>query len=342
MKYSLMIMSVLIYILLTNVSIARDQIRITGSSTVHPFSTEVSDHFGKDFSYKKPIVQSTGTGGGMKTFCAGIGEEHPDIVNASRRISQQESELCRQNGVYHLIEVHIGYDGIVFANSKRSPKFNFTLKDIYTALADQVPSPYHVGNIVKNHKSRWSKVNTNLPDKHIWVIGPPKTSGTRDAFEKLIMEPGCSEYRIMRVMKNKDISQYNQTCHTIRQDGAYIESGEDDERIVSELSINKSAIGIFGYGFLSRNQDTLQGSSINGIKPHFDNIANGSYPGHRPLFVYVKKQHLDLVDGIREYIGEFISSRAIGEKGYLVESGLIPLNEKDRQKMVRRVQKALR
>ncbi|PCJ39268.1 MAG: phosphate ABC transporter substrate-binding protein [Alphaproteobacteria bacterium] len=311
-------------------AVARDQIRMVGSSTVYPFATAVSEEFGKKTKFKTPVVESTGSGGGLKLFCEGVGEKYPDITNASRAIKPSEIKRCAKNGVTEIVQVKIGFDGIVFANSKKAKKVALSLRDIWTALAAKVPVN---GEMVANPNKYWSDVNTNLPHIKIEVLGPPPTSGTRDAFAELAMEGGCKTYPDIKAMKKKNKKQYKIICHTIREDGAYIEAGENDNLIVGKLKANPDAFGVFGYSFLDQNSDVIQGSIIKGKEPTFENISNGSYPISRSLYFYVKKAHVDKTPGIREYLAEFTSDNAMGEYGYLTEKGLIPMPAADLKKM---------
>ena len=313
---------------LSGVAQARDQIKIVGSSTVYPFATVVAEKFGKSWSFKTPVVESTGSGGGFKLFCAGIGERHPDITNASRRIKASEIKRCAANGITDIIEVKVGYDGIVLANSKKAKILNLSLRDVFLALAKDVPTAD--GKTQPNPYKTWNNVNASLPATKIEVMGPPPTSGTRDAFVELAMENGCKTFKWIKAMKKVNKKAYKSLCHTIREDGAYIEAGENDNLIVQKLHANPKALGIFGYSFLDQNADKVQGSRINGKSPTFENIADGKYPVSRPLFFYVKKDHLHVVPGIREYMAEFTSDNAWGEEGYLAEKGLIPMSDKER------------
>ena len=303
---------------------ARDQIRIVGSSTVYPFATTVAEQFGKTTSFKTPVIESTGSGGGFKLFCAGVGVEHPDITNASRAIKKSEIETCKKNGVTAVTEVKVGYDGIVIANSKAAPQMKISRDKIFLALAKQVPVN---GKLVDNPYKKWSDIDKSLPDIKIEVLGPPPTSGTRDAFAELAMEEGCSE-----IKGAKEIGLKGKACHVIREDGAYIEAGENDVLIVRKLEANKDAFGIFGFSFLDQNADKIQGAVVAGTQPTFDNIANGSYPLSRPLFFYVKGAHVGTIPGIKEYIAEFTSEKAWGPDGYLSDKGLVPMPDAERKK----------
>lgn len=310
----------------------RDYIFIVGSSTVYPFSTVVAEQFGKKFrKFKTPKIESTGTGGGFKLFCGGLGINHPDISNASRAIKDSEVEQCVKNGVTDIVEVKIGYDGIAVANSIQAQKLNLTLKDLFLALAKEVPDPAKPGQLIANPYKTWKEVNPTLPDQKIEVLGPPPTSGTRDAFDELAMEGGCKTIASIKAMKDTDKNAYKRVCQSLREDGAYIEAGENDNLIVQKLAANPSAVGIFGYSFLDQNADKIQGSTVGGTDPTVKTIANGSYPLSRPLFIYVKKQHVGVIPGIKEFVKEFTSDAAWGDEGYLGEKGLIPLPSDERK-----------
>jgi len=315
---------------LTNAAEARDQIRIVGSSTVFPFATAVAEEFGKTTGNKTPVVESTGSGGGLKLFCAGVGVAHPDVTNASRRIKSSEVERCAENGVTGITEVMIGYDGIVLANSKASDPFSITLQQLFLALAKDVPQD---GAMVPNANQSWSDIDASLPAEKIEVLGPPPTSGTRDAFVELAMEGGCKTFPDIKALKKQDKAQYKTICHSIREDGAFVEAGENDNLIVQKLKANPSALGIFGYSFLEQNRDKVQGSLINGVEPDFDTIADGSYPVSRSMYFYVKKAHVGVIPGIEEYIATFTDEDAWGPYGYLADKGLIPLPDADRDSM---------
>ncbi|MBC6441775.1 MAG: PstS family phosphate ABC transporter substrate-binding protein [Rhodobacteraceae bacterium] len=308
---------------------ARDQIKIVGSSTVFPFSATVAERFGKSGTFKTPVVESTGSGGGLKLFCAGTGAEYPDIANASRRIKASEVERCASSGINEIVEVKIGYDGIVLANSRAADRFELTLGDIFLALAAEVPND--AGRMVPNPYQTWNDINPDLPAVKIEVLGPPPTSGTRDAFNELALEGGCRMFDTIRALKETDGTAYRKICRSVREDGAYIEAGENDNLIVQKLVANPDALGIFGYSFLEQNADKVQGSVIGGVGPEFELIATGAYPVSRSLYFYVKKAHVDDVPGIREFLAEFTSEDAWGEDGYLVDKGLIPMTEEERE-----------
>ena len=315
---------------LTNAAEARDQIRIVGSSTVFPFATAVAEEFGKTTDNKTPVVESTGSGGGLKLFCAGVGVDHPDITNASRRIKSSEVERCAGNGVTDITEVKIGYDGIVLANSKATERFSITLQQLFLALAKDVPSD---GGMVANPNQTWSDIDPSLPATRIEVLGPPPTSGTRDAFVELAMEGGCKTFPAIEALKKKDKKAYKAICHAIREDGAFVEAGENDNLIVQKLEANPNALGIFGYSFLEQNRDKVQGSTIDGVEPDFDTISDGDYPVSRSMYFYVKKAHVGVIPGIEEYVATFTDEDAWGPYGYLADKGLIPLPDADREAM---------
>jgi phosphate transport system substrate-binding protein len=312
---------------LTGAAEARDQIRIVGSSTVYPFATAVAEQFGTKYKFPTPVVESTGTGGGLKLFCGGVGEQHPDMTNASRRIKESEVQQCAANGVEQITEVNIGYDGIVLANSTDADPMNVTIAQIWQALAKEVPVD---GEIKANPYRNWSEIDPSLPDKKIEVLGPPPTSGTRDAFVELVMDKGCAEFEVVGAL---DEERKKTVCATMREDGAFVEAGENDNLIVQKLEANHDAFGIFGFSFLDQNLDQLQGSLINGEEPTFENIADGGYPVSRSLYFYVKNAHRDVIPGIKEYVEEFTSDAALGEDGYLADKGLIPLPEDELRKV---------
>jgi phosphate transport system substrate-binding protein len=323
-------MAVLATVLVAGTAQARDQIRIVGSSTVYPFTTRVAEEFGRTTGFKTPVIESTGTGGGFKLFCEGVGIDTADISNASRAIKKSEIETCAKNGVTEITEVKIGYDGIVLANSKTSPRMNITLEQLYLALAKDVPDGK--GGFKPNPNKKWGDVDPSLPKVNIEVLGPPPTSGTRDAFAELAMEGGCNKIPALAELKKTDEAKHKAVCQGVREDGAYIEAGENDVLIVRKLEANKSAFGIFGYSFLEQNQDKIQGSLINGVADDYDNISSGKYPISRSLYFYVKKAHVGVIPGIKEFIVEFTSDKAWGPDGYLADKGLIALPEAERER----------
>ena len=303
---------------------AREQIRIVGSSTVFPFSATVAEAFGEITDYKTPVVESTGTGGGFKLFCGGVGEAHPDIANASRRIKRSEVRDCAANGVGEIVEIKIGFDGIVLANALDAEPYALSLEAIFLALGKLTPVE---GKAAPNPHKTWRDIDAALPAVGIEVFGPPPTSGTRDAFVELVLEPGCR-----RAFEGLAIEPDSGVCQSLREDGAYIEASENDNLIVQKLQANPQALGIFGYGFLDQNLDTVKASQIDGISPDFEAIAEGRYPAARSMYVYVKKAHVGRVAGIVEFLDEFTSERAWGDFGYLSEKGLIPLPADERER----------
>jgi phosphate transport system substrate-binding protein len=303
---------------------ARDSISIVGSSTVYPFTTTVAEQFGRGGKFKTPKVESTGTGGGLKLFCNGVGPQFPDIANASRRIKPAELTTCAANGVKDVVEIKVGYDGIVLAQSKAGTPLNLTRKDVYLALAKNVPDPANPTSLVPNPYKTWKDVNKSLPAVKIEVLGPPPTSGTRDSFAELYMEAGCKTFAWLDGLRTQDEPSFKRKCDSIREDGGYIEAGENDNLIVQKLGANKDAVGVFGYSFLEENLDKLKGAVVDGISPSFETVASGKYPASRPLFIYVKKAHVGVIPGIPEFIAEYTSDKALGDEGYLADKGLIP------------------
>ena len=310
---------------------ARDQINIVGSSTVYPFSTVVAETFGNKTGIKVPKIESTGSGGGMKLFCKGLGTSHPDITNASRRIKKSEFNKCKENGI-DVVEIKVGYDGIVIANSKKATLLNLTKRQIFLALAKQVPEGNKEGgNLVDNPNKKWSDIDPNLPNKKIEVLGPPPTSGTRDAFNELAIEGGCKTFPKLKAIKKQDKKKYKAICRAVREDGAFIEAGENDNLIVQKLVENENAFGVFGFSFLIENEDKIQGSTVDGMAPTMETIADKSYGVSRPLYFYVKLAHVDVIPGIREFLEEYTSEDSWGPGGYLEERGMIPMPENERE-----------
>ncbi len=315
-------------------AMARDTISIVGSSTVYPFATVVAERFGRTGN-ATPKIESTGSGGGMKLFCQGVGTQHPDITNASRRMKKSEFELCQSNGVKDITEVKVGYDGIVIANSVKGEHIDLSLRDIFLALAKDVPNPDGSEELVANPYKTWKDVNPALPNTKIEVLGPPPTSGTRDAFNELAIEGGCKTFPWLKAIKSEDKSKYKAICRSVREDGAYVEAGENDNLIVQKLEKNPAAYGVFGYSFLDQNRGVVQAANVDGVEPTFDAIGSGDYPVSRSLFFYVKKAHVGVVPGIEGYVKEFTSEKAWGNNGYLAEKGLIPLGDDLRKSMAK-------
>jgi len=319
-------------------AMARDTINIVGSSTVYPFATVVAERFGRSSDFPTPKLESTGSGGGLKLFCAGVGTQHPDITNASRRMKSSEFKMCQDNGVKKITEVLIGSDGIVLANSKKSGKMDITLEQIWLALAAEVPESENSEKLFPNPYKKWSEIDSGLPNKPIRVMGPPPTSGTRDAFVELAMEGGCKQIDFIAEMEDSDEDKFKSVCHSIREDGVFVEAGENDNLIVQKLESDPDAFGIFGYSFLDQNSGALQASSINGVEATVDNISAEEYPVARSLWFYVKKAHVGVVPGIEEYVAEFTSESAWGDNGYLVDVGLIPVPRNVRMESAREAQ----
>lgn len=310
---------------LSGVAAARDQIRIVGSSTVFPFTSTVVERFGQTTKFGAPILESTGTGGGMKLFCSGVGADFPDATGASRAMKASEFDSCQKNGVEQITELVIGYDGIGFVHSKKGADIKLTKAQLFQALAKEVEVN---GQIVPNPYKKWSDIDASLPGDDIEVLGPPPTSGTRDAWVELVMETGCKEFPAIKAL---DATRHAAVCKTLREDGAFIEAGENDNVIVQRLDANPKAYGIFGYSYLEENQDKLKGVPVNGIAPTYETIASQEYPISRPLFMYFKNQHMGVIPGLKDFLGEYASERAMGDEGYLADKGLIPLPEAKRK-----------
>lgn len=317
---------------------SRDQVRVTGSSSVFPFAAAVAEEFGRTSRYKAPIVEGIGTGGGFRLFCAGLGSSTPDIVNASRQIKPSEIRECEHNNVGRVIEIKFGYDGIVLANSKTVSQLQLSISDIFLALATTVPERgYDGGPLVPNPFQKWSDIRPTLPDRPIQILGPPPTSGTRDAFNETVLAVGCRAFPALLDLETNNPDRFFQVCQAIREDGVYIESGENDNLIVQKLITNRVAVGIFAFSFLDQNNDLLQPSLIAKtgmayIEPTFEAIASGDYPIFRSLYFYVKEAHLRSIPGIGGYLREFTSDTAWGDFGYLTDRGLIPLSLDERSR----------
>ena len=311
---------------------ARDQIRIVGSSTVYPFTTAVAEEFGKSSGMKTPVVESTGTGGGMKLFCAGVGEEHPDFTSASRQIKKSEFEDCAKNGVTDIVEIKVGFDGLSLAHSKDAADFELTKQQVFQALAKEVPGAD--GKLVANPYKTWADVDPSLPATKIEVLGPPPTSGTRDSFAELVMEKGAEKFETLAALKKEDAKAFEMVWKSIREDGAYVEAGENDNLIVQKIEANKGALGIFGFSFLEENASLIKGIKIEGVAPTYETVASGEYKVARPLYVYAKKAHVGVIPGMAEFVAEYVSDKAMGEEGYLADKGLIALPGEDAKKSV--------
>eukprot|EP01093_Parvamoeba_rugata_P010764 TRINITY_DN2902_c0_g2_i2.p1 TRINITY_DN2902_c0_g2~~TRINITY_DN2902_c0_g2_i2.p1 ORF type:complete len:344 (+),score=59.28 TRINITY_DN2902_c0_g2_i2:1783-2814(+) len=307
---------------------ARDQVRIVGSSTIFPLTTKVAEHFARTTGAPAPVVESTGSGGGFKLFCGGVGEQYPDIVDASRPISGSETAICAANSVRKISEIKIGYDGIVLLGSREAPTMSLTARQLYLALARTIPVN---GASVPNPNVKWSDVDPSLPDLKIRVYGPPPTSGTRDLMGQLLLDKGCSTFADIASLESSDPDSFRLLCRTIREDGAYIEAGENDRLVISKLEKDPTSYGVMGFNNLERNREKLRGITINGIEPDYETILDGSYPGSRALYLYVKDDHEQLVRSLGAFVSTYVSEAVIGEDGLLVENGLVPLTEKERQ-----------
>lgn len=299
---------------------ARDYISIVGSSTVYPFATVVAEQFGKSTKFKTPKVESTGTGGGLKLFCGGVGPEFPDIANASRRIKQSEIDACATNGVKEIVEVKVGYDGIVVANAKSGTHLKLTREQVYKAVAKFVPVD---GKLVANPYKRWSDIDPSLPKDEIVVFGPASNHGTRDAMVELIMDPSCEKQPAIEEIK--DAKEKKAACQGVREDGAFVEVADNYTVTMQKLLATPHAVAILTFSYVDQNADKIQAALIDGEKATFENIASGKYPVSRPLYFYVKKAHVNVIPGIKEYVAEFVSAKAAGKTGYLADRGLIPM-----------------
>ena len=326
MKKLNFVLSLLVAIAISGAASARDQIKIVGSSTVYPYATVVAEKFGKS-GFKTPVIESTGTGGGMKLFCAGVGTQHPDITNASRAIKSKEKALCAKNGVKDIVEIVVGNDGISFAHSVKAKDMNFTKEQLWRALAHDVDVN---GKVVKNPYKKWSDIDKSLPNKGIKILVPPPTSGTRDAWNSLVMGKGCS--KAAKAAFTAAGKKAKKACAKLREDGLAVEAGENDTLIVNKLAADPDMFGLFGFSYLVANKDKIKATKIEGKLPSLASIQDYSYPIARPLFFYVKKAHVGTVPGIKEYLKEFTAKGTMGPKGYLTDIGLVPLDSKSYKK----------
>ena len=320
MKKINFILSLFAALVITSYASARDQIKIVGSSTVYPYATVVAEKFGKGGKFKTPVIESTGTGGGMKLFCAGVGTQHPDITNASRAIKSKEKALCAKNGVKDIVEIIVGNDGIAFSHSVKAKNIDFTKEQLWRALAHDVDVN---GKVVANPYKKWSDIDKSLPNVDIKIMVPPPTSGTRDAWNSLVMGKGCS-----KGFKTAMGDKAKKGCAKLREDGLAIEAGENDKLIVNKLAADPEMFGLFGYSYLVANKDKIKATKIEGKLPSLASIQDYSYPIARPLFFYVKKSHVGVVPGIKEFLAEFTAKGTMGPKGYLTDIGLVPLDNK--------------
>lgn len=314
----------------TGAAIARDQVKVVGSSTVFPYTQGVAEEYANKTGSAAPVLESTGTGGGFKIFCGGIGPDFPDMTGASRAITDSEKELCKTNGVTDVTEVLIGYDGLSIAVSQEGADLSLTNEQIFKALAAELPDGN--GGFVANPNQMWSNIDPSLPAAKIVVFGPPPTSGTRDAFVELSMHEGCKNLPGMADLRKSNRDKWNEVCSRMRQDGPFIEAGENDNLIVQRLQADATTLGIFGYSYLYENQDTLKAVSIDGVAPSLEAIGSGEYSLSRPLYNYVKNAHRGVIPGLNEFLEEYVSEDAIGDGGYLAERGLVPLPADLREK----------
>ncbi len=325
MKHLLLSASALALVAVAGQAQARDQISIVGSSTVFPYTQAVAEQFSAMTGAPSPVVESTGTGGGMQIFCSGVSESFPDITGASRAMTESEWESCKTNGVTDVSEVLLGFDGLSLATSQDGADVDLTKAQLFQALAAEVEVD---GEIVANSYRNWSEIDPSLPDQTILVYGPPPTSGTRDAWVELVMEQGCAEFEAIVAL---DEDRHDEVCQRMRTDGPFVEAGENDNLIVQRLTSDSDAFGIFGYSFLYENQDTLKGASIEGVEPTPETIETGEYGVSRPLFFYIKNAHRGVIPGLQEFAEEYVSEESFGPSGYLHERGLISLSDADRE-----------
>lgn len=310
-------------------AMARDNVHMVGSSTVFQFATVAAEEFGRNSGYRTPFVESNGTGIGMEMFCSGIGSQYPDMSNASREIKPSELKRCVDNGITDIMEIKLGADGIVLANSKESPRYSLTSNMIFLALTPRIARN---GELIDNPYHNWSDIDPSLPDIKIAVYGPKHSSGTRDAIADLIMLEQCKTYPEYAAVYT-DKKQYKKACQMIREDNDhYIEVGEQDNVTVKKLIANPETLGFFGFSYYEQNDNIIQSSIIDGQKPTFESIANGTYPISRSLFIYVKQDHFPLIPGMQQFTEELVSEAALDPfDGYLALKGLIslPLAERD-------------
>jgi len=309
----------------------RDYMMIVGSTTVFPFVKTVANRLVQSGEIKNPMVQATGSGGGLMLFCAGAGEEDVDITCASRRIRESEFASCAANGVGKIVEIRLGFDGIVLAASRGAKLMDLSFRDIFLALAKEVPDPEGGERLITNPYTTWKDVNPSLPDRPIKVLGPSSGSGTRTVFNRLAMEDGCNSFEWIRAMRKEDPVEHRRICRSRRGDGAYIAAGEDDRATVGELAADQDAVAILSFAILDRNHDTIRGMAVEGVKPSYETIADATYPISRPLYVYAKESHVGHVRGIERYLAELTGKEACGDDGYLAERGLVLLSQDERR-----------
>lgn len=296
---------------------AATQIKVVGSSTVYPFTKSVAEEFQRANPGIRVVLESTGTGAGIKLFCSGIGEQFPDMVNASREMKASEYADCAKAGAKNVIEVPIGIDGLTLIQSKDQPPLNLTVAQIYAGLA---ANPFGKPQTAQT----WQDVDPSLPATKIRVLGPPPTSGTRDSLAELILEKGCDTNPEMKKLKEKDKDAHKATCTKIREDGLYVEAGENDNLLVQKVSADPGALGVLGYSFLEENADKVSPVSIGSVAPTETTISDLSYPGSRRLYIYVKGEHIVAKPAIKQFIETF--AKAWGKGGSLAKRGLVPLS----------------
>jgi phosphate transport system substrate-binding protein len=322
-------------------AVARDYVIAVGSSTIYPFATVVAERVGRTTEFRAPHIEAFGSGGGIRLFCEGIGPDYPDIALASRAIKASELEHCQRQKVNDILEIKLGYDGIVIASAKSGPELRLTLKDMYLALGREVPDPGNPDHLVTNPHRTWKQVRASLPDIPIRVYGPPPTSGTRDVFVELALQPGCESFSGLVALRGTDPERFKRICHSIREDGLYVETGENDNLIIQKLQLDDQALGIFGFSFYDQNHETIRVAEIKGVEPDWDSIFERAYPLSRPLFVYTKKDHIDWIPGLKAFLLELTDEKASGEEGYLVDKGLIPLAREQREEIRENIEKIL-
>ena len=319
----------------------REHLFIVGSSTNFPIISAVAERFTRSSTFASPVVESTGTGGGFKSFCAGVGARTPDIAMASREIKGSERQQCEKNGVTEIVPLKIGYGGIVVVHAAGQAKIRLRRVELYLALAKRVPNPHEPAQLILNPYTHWDQINPELPELPILVYGPPPTSGTRDILVENVIEAGCRTFPSIVVKQQTAPDEYRQDCYTLREDGAYVDAGENDMRLVRKLVAEPKALGIIGYNFLERNIDKLQATEIEGSAPTFEAIESGRYPISRPLYLYVKKAHFRAIRGLREFVTALTEENAWGPDGYMSDQGLIPLSDNERSALRSRVMSSL-
>ena len=314
---------------------SRDYMMIVGSTTVFPFANAVVDHLVQSGEIRKAMVQATGSGGGLMLFCAGAGEQDVDITCSSRRMREREFEACSANGVGEIVQIWLGFDGIALTSSREAPAMDLSFRDIYLAIAKEVPHPTQVGKLVKTPYLTWKDVNPDLPERPIKVLGPSSGSGTRTIFNRLAMEAGCDSFDWIRALRGEDPVEHRRICRSRREDDAYLAAGEDDLETVAALAEDVDMVALLSFAVLDRSDDTIRAMAVEGVKPTRETIADASYPISRPLYLYVKKAHVGHVPGIRTFLAELTGADASGEDGYLADLGLVLLPQEARRMSAR-------